>query len=361
MDSFKLYRQNLSTKYTKQHEGLLFVQCSSLASGFLFAIYHLPSPFTIPVVDQSQHELLVGLEELVEQTALDLDELREAKGDGRAQRRLIDAIFRRVHTVKGSAATFGLSSVSQVAHEFENLLAAVRDGSVELDDEILDLCEAATDALSETLSLAASGASDPPRKELFEQLQAAAHRNRNSLPINLEMLPSHVCEGLNETEKRRLATILDEGNSLFALTASFELGDFDKGFARLQDRLNAAGEIISTSPAVDTENPGNITFRLIYATTSEPDKSLDEFGDLNVEPLTNLTTPSTGHVATSGNSAAPVASVSSQSNFVRADLETLDRLISSTHELFRTTSNTLELALSHEAVACLSHVKSSRS
>jgi len=299
-------------------------------------------------VDQSQHELLVGLEELVEQTALDLDELRNAKGDGRAQRTLIDAIFRRVHTVKGSAATFGLASVSQVAHEFESLLAAVRDGSVELDDEILDLCEASTDALSETLSLAASGASNPSRKELFEQLQAAARRNTHCSPINLEKLPSEVREGLNETEKRRLATILDEGNSLFAVTANFELSDFDQAFARLQDRLSTAGEIISTSPAVDAKNPDKITFRLIYATASGLDKNLNEFGDLHFEPLVNDNMASSSEVAAPGNSVGPVASVSSQSNFVRADLETLDRLISSTHELFRTTSNTLDLALSHE-------------
>ena len=81
-------------------------------------------------MDQSQHELLVGLEEMAEQTALDLDELRSAARKGRPPRKLIDAIFRRVHTVKGSAATFGLNGVSQVAHEFENLLAAIREGSV---------------------------------------------------------------------------------------------------------------------------------------------------------------------------------------------------------------------------------------
>ena len=110
---------------------------------------------------------------MVEQTALDLDELRAATRKGRPPRKLIDTIFRRVHTVKGSAATFGLITVGQVAHEFENLLAAIRDGSIEIDGDILDLSEAATDALAESLSLAASGNS-VSRKELFERLQAAA-------------------------------------------------------------------------------------------------------------------------------------------------------------------------------------------
>jgi len=305
-------------------------------------------------VDQSQHELLVGLEELVEQTALDLDELREAKRDGREQRKLIDAIFRRVHTVKGSAGSFGLTPVSQVAHEFENLLAAARDGVVEIDGDVLDLCEAATDALSESLSLAASGVSEEPNRDLFNRLQAAAYPQGLVEPERttaLEGLAPEVWQGLNEPDKRRLTAILNEGLSLFIVRASFDVADFDKAFARLQEQLNSFGEIVSTSPAVDAESPGKITFRLIYAIDSldrlEP---VADSKSLQFEAVGNLNGPSRELQSTD-----TVASVSSQSNFVRADLDKLDRLISSTHELFRTTTNTLEFALSHEqlpASAC---------
>jgi two-component system chemotaxis sensor kinase CheA len=298
-------------------------------------------------VDQSQPELLVGLEELVEQTALDLDELRQVKGDGRAQRKLIDAIFRRVHTVKGSAASFGLPSVNQVAHEFESLLAAARDGGVEINAEVLDLCEAATDALSETLSLAASGVTEEvPRTDLFNQLQAAARDNPQARPdpaASLERVSPEVWQAMNETEKNRLATILEDGLPVFDVTAGFDVGEFDTGFAQLQDRLNAVGEIISTSPAVDSERPGKIIFRLIYATDRPNNlEIIAEGADLQIGQL------STSSDLAGSSTAVPVASVSSQSNFVRADLEKLDRLISSTHELFRTTTNTLELALARE-------------
>src|SRR5688572_22612042 len=144
---------------------------------------------------------------MVEQTALDLDELRAATRQGRPPRKLIDIIFRRVHTVKGSAATFGLTGVSQVAHAFENLLASIREGSVEVDSDVLDLSEAATDASSESLSLAASGNPETSHQKLFEQLQAAAsrRRERQSEAGVLDTLPPEVVEGLDETEKRRLA------------------------------------------------------------------------------------------------------------------------------------------------------------
>jgi hypothetical protein len=50
-------------------------------------------------------------------------------------------------------------------------------------------------------------------------------------------------------------------------------------------------------------------------------------------------------------SADPRKTISALSNFVRADLEKLDRLISSTHQLLRTTSSALELALSRNPAA----------
>ena len=282
--------------------------------------------------------MLVGLEEMVEQTALDLDELRAATRKGRAPRKLIDTIFRRVHTVKGSAATFGLTGVSQVAHEFENLLAAIRDGSIEIDSDVLDLSEAATDALSESLSLAASGNSETSHKELFDQLQAAisSRTERQSKPETLATVPDEVVGGLDETEKRRLGKLLEEGWSLYIVRASFRLDDLNTTFAQLQEQLNNEGEIIATFPAADPANPDTIKFRLIYATHRLDTTATVGHAHFEQVPTGPITRQST----------STISSVSSQSNFVRADLDSLDRLISSAHELFRLATHTLEFALS---------------
>ena len=125
-------------------------------------------------MDQTQREFLPEIEDLVEQIFADLDELRATKTEGRARRELIDRVFRRVHSVKGSAASSGLEVVSHIAHEFENLLAEVRAGRVLVDDEVLDTCESAVEALSESVTLAASGTVEPSHTALFDQLQAAA-------------------------------------------------------------------------------------------------------------------------------------------------------------------------------------------
>lgn len=100
-------------------------------------------------MDQSQRQFLAETEDLIEQIFADLDELREKANERRARRELVDRIFRRIHRVKGSAASLGLDGLSEIAHEFESLLGAVRTAGVVVDNEVLDTCESAAIALSE--------------------------------------------------------------------------------------------------------------------------------------------------------------------------------------------------------------------
>ena len=51
----------------------------------------------------------------------------------------MDSIFRIAHTLKGNASAMGFESVSELAHEMEDLLDEVRDGKIEVDTELMDL------------------------------------------------------------------------------------------------------------------------------------------------------------------------------------------------------------------------------
>ncbi len=79
-------------------------------------------------MDQSQCQFLAETEDLIEQIFADLDELREKANDRRARRELVDRVFRHIHRVKGSTTSLGLEKLSEIAHEFESLLSAVRTG-----------------------------------------------------------------------------------------------------------------------------------------------------------------------------------------------------------------------------------------
>ena len=214
-------------------------------------------------MDQSQREFLVELEELVELVFADINELRACLTDGRAkrvQRELVDRIFRRVHSIKGSAASGGAGVVSQIAHEFENLLDAVRGRRTLLNDEVLNTCESAIEALSEGLSQEALGTVEPFRGALLDQLQAAARGTTRDAAIDteetLKNIPFEIWESLTQADKHRLVSAVEEGSPLYFVTTSFDLSNFDKEFTRLKEKLSDLGEVISTSPTVDDAHPG---------------------------------------------------------------------------------------------------------
>jgi two-component system chemotaxis sensor kinase CheA len=307
-------------------------------------------------VDQTQREFLVELEELVELIFADLNDLRASLSDGAQQRQirdLVDRTFRHIHSVKGSAASTGLETVSQIAHEFENLLDGVRCGRTLLNQEALDACELATEALAESLSHLASETAAPSHEALFDQLRAAAQSTANDPGSDTEAIlssiPSEIWQSLTQSEKHRVISVVEEETPLFLVTTSFDLSNFDEEFFRLKEKLGENGEVISTSPTVDDEQPGKINFRVLYASKIEPasmEASVIEFSEVVFNKVQSAANP----VPSKDYEFQPLASVSSLANFVRTDLGKLDQLISSTHELLRATSNALGFALSQAEI-----------
>ena len=302
-------------------------------------------------MDLNRGEFLIEIEELIEKVFTDLDQLRENTANQDNRRQAIDQIFRHVHSVKGLSAAIGLEAVSHIAHEFETLLDALRIGRVAVDDRLLQISENAVDALAESLGLAASGIVEPSRRALFDQLQTAARRGTTAASADtdavLESIPSDIWQSLSEDEKQRLVSVVREGSPLFVAAASFDITSFDEEFFQLRETLAQSGEVIATSPTVDPEHSDRVNFRILYASSTSPANSQNVVADCaatftRVErgvasvPVASYQQP----IA----SAANTTSVSALANFVRTDLEKLDQLISSTHELFRTTANALEIA-----------------
>ena len=59
-----------------------------------------------------------------------MEQLRAA-GDGPQARKLLDTLFRQVHNLKARAAANGLTDLAAAAHEFENVLHALRKDSLQ--------------------------------------------------------------------------------------------------------------------------------------------------------------------------------------------------------------------------------------
>ena len=103
-------------------------------------------------MDPARNQFITDAKDIVDRLYADLQQLRSLRAQGRHRRELASRIFRHVHTLKGSAGSVGLKSISQLTHEFESVLDAVRLGRVAIDDRLLNLFEDTADAIADALA-----------------------------------------------------------------------------------------------------------------------------------------------------------------------------------------------------------------
>jgi two-component system chemotaxis sensor kinase CheA len=74
----------------------------------------------------------------------------ESEGDSE----LFNAVFRSIHTIKGSAGGFGFDNMSEFAHHLETLMDKLRNGELQIDGDITDLLLRGIDTLFEMVDYA---------------------------------------------------------------------------------------------------------------------------------------------------------------------------------------------------------------
>jgi two-component system chemotaxis sensor kinase CheA len=94
---------------------------------------------------QEAREQLEGLEALL----LDLE--------GAADPEQVDAVFRTLHTVKGSGAMFGFGVLARFTHHFEDAFDQVREGRLGIDRRLIDLSLQARDHMTALLDCGGDG------------------------------------------------------------------------------------------------------------------------------------------------------------------------------------------------------------
>ncbi len=88
------------------------------------------------------------------------------------EREPLDAIQRRLHTLKGSARLSGLAAIGDLSHALETTLTAITRGELAVTDETLDIAQRSIDALSDQVDAVDHGAPVPVASELIAALAA---------------------------------------------------------------------------------------------------------------------------------------------------------------------------------------------
>lgn len=86
---------------------------------------------------------------------------------------LVDQVFRNCHTIKGMAGMMNMKAVADTAHAIEDVLSAVRDGSLKPTGRVAEAIFKGLDAL-EAMVAAVEGAKDmPPNQAILDELHQA--------------------------------------------------------------------------------------------------------------------------------------------------------------------------------------------
>lgn len=215
-------------------------------------------------------------EELIDQILDNLDVLRS--DPSRYSIDIVNELMRRFHTIKGSSYSVGFMKIGDIAHKIEDILVGVRDGKVELDQDlilkIIDITQNLKNVIS-SLSYQESPSDENINFDFESIMMSEYSANELSSRASIEPQQDHrkiSPEGIQEDkkdirswllEKIKDSQILNElsDSELFQLKNSIEKGkdihlgflklsfedDFDKKGRETMEKIRELGfEIIST-------------------------------------------------------------------------------------------------------------------
>lgn len=85
---------------------------------------------------------------------LELEEQFAEITDGDRSSDRLNAVFRAIHSIKGGAGAFNFTRLVEFAHNFETLLDHVRDGRVEMTEDVAALCMRSNDIVADFVAAA---------------------------------------------------------------------------------------------------------------------------------------------------------------------------------------------------------------
>jgi len=235
--------------------------------------------------EKALQEFLSEAQEIVEAFNCDLLSLDEQRAQGQFDPAVINDAFRAVHSLKGLSGLFGVTRMTNLSHNLENLLDSLRLGRVDLQPATLDLLFEAVSLFHKIIGETASGTSDGEGTNLVEDLIARLDRvalkkemREESSPWGGWELDASLLSVLTEYEEHRLRENIKAGRSLFRVHAAFDLMTIDKGLDDLKGRLKPLGEVITYLPSAEAANEHQIEIDVILgaqATLENVQKALE--------------------------------------------------------------------------------------
>ncbi len=177
---------------------------------------------------------------------------------------IINNIFRAAHSLKSSAAFVGLNDLSDLAHMMENLLQGIRDGSMGITPEIIDIIFKCFDEIHNVIDTIASG--EKPEQDLqwlIDDIKILCEKSTRPKKEDRKTARDTVTEGRHQIEvpktildaetRKNIKDGLDQGKSCCEVTVFID----DKAQMKwvkaqlVVNNLGKIGDIVATFPSME--------------------------------------------------------------------------------------------------------------
>ncbi len=199
---------------------------------------------------------------------------------------IINNIFRAAHSLKSSAAFVGLNELSDLAHMMENLLQGIRDGSMGITPEIVDVIFKCFDEIHNVIDTISSG--EKPEQDLqwlIDDIQAicdktapatGGKRSRRRASSNSGEMNSSAASMLDAEARKAIRRGLESGNSCCEVTVYIDRKAQMK-WVKAQlvlNNLEKIGDIVATYPSIEdlSDDEMNNVVKIVMLTDSSNDE-----------------------------------------------------------------------------------------
>jgi two-component system, chemotaxis family, sensor kinase CheA len=247
-------------------------------------------------IDRGREEFLAEAQEIVESFSRALLLIDANFKKGTSDPNLLNESFRAVHTLKGLSGLFGVTALSSMTHQLENLLDALRLGRLEVSAPVLDVLFGAVDA-SHRILAHHDDAQDPTVLAVVGEVLAAIERVSGQVALR-DTGPYEIDPGiiavLTEYEEHRLQANLKAGMRLYKIRASFDLLTIDKALEALKDRARKLGEVITYLPTGESSSIDTLDLDLLLASGEDLATLIGQLGGdaIVIEEVQRLRSPS---------------------------------------------------------------------
>lgn len=178
-------------------------------------------------------------------------------------------IFHHIHTLKGSAAAFGIENVRELAHEFENLLEHLCFGETVYSPASLALIKAEIEKIEAALKMPfeENRQLGLPQNSSNLLRNLGLDKNQAKIEFDESYLPAKIWEKLTELEKQNLQQAAASRADIYVLAIKFFLSEFQEKLSDLRFRLEQHGEIIAALPGAAASS-AEIVLQIVFATNT---------------------------------------------------------------------------------------------